>query len=34
MIHPPMPPDATLVGAKELLANELAIINYALVHVN
>jgi hypothetical protein len=34
MTHPPMPQDATLVGAKELLTKELAIINFTLAHVN
>jgi hypothetical protein len=34
MTHPPMPQDATLVGAKELLTKELAIINSTFVHVD
>jgi hypothetical protein len=34
MTHPPMPQDATLVGAKELSTKELAIINFAFAHVN
>jgi hypothetical protein len=34
MTHPPMPQDATLVGAKDLLAKELTIINFTLAHVN
>ncbi len=33
MTHPPMPQDATFVGAKELLAKESIIINSTLVHV-
>ncbi len=34
MTHPPMPQDATLVGAKELLAKESTIINSTLAHVD
>ncbi len=34
MTYPPMPQDATLVGAKELSTKELAIINFAFAHVN
>jgi len=34
MTHPPMPQNATLVGAKELLAKESTIINSTLTHVN
>jgi hypothetical protein len=34
MTYPPMPQDATLVGAKELSTKELAIINFTLAHVN
>jgi hypothetical protein len=34
MTHPPMPQDATFVGAKELSTKESAIINSAFDHVN
>ncbi len=33
MTHPPMPQDATLVGAKELSTRKSTIINQALTHV-
>jgi hypothetical protein len=34
MTHPPMPQGATLMGAKELLAKELTIINSTFAHVD
>jgi hypothetical protein len=34
MTHPPMPQDATLMGAKELSSKESIIINSTFAHVN